>query len=239
MSTGPGRPVVLITGASGVLGRATAPAFASGGARLGLAGRDADALTRVARDCGLSDDGWVAAVGDLRTAEGAAQTVAAVTERFGPIDIALHLVGGWTTGTAVVDLDPADLAWMLDQHVWSTFHLARAVVPSMVERGWGRFVAISSAYTTNPAPRSAAYIAGKSAEEAILRVLARELAATGVTVNMVAVRTIDGEHQRETDPAARNAAWTTPEEIVATLHFLCSDDAAALNGTRIALDGRG
>jgi NAD(P)-dependent dehydrogenase (short-subunit alcohol dehydrogenase family) len=59
-----------------------------------------------------------------------------------------------------------------------------------------------------------------------------------VTVNMVAVRAIDVQHARERDPSPKNASWTTPEEVVATFRFLCSDEAAAINGARIPLDGR-
>ena len=71
-----------------------------------------------------------------------------------------------------------------------------------------------------------------------MRTVAREVAARGVTVNLLAVRKIDAAHERETAPAARNAGWTTPEEIAATLAMLCSDYGTAINGARIALDGR-
>ena len=78
----------------------------------------------------------------------------------------------------------------------------------------------------------------EGSQETLLRVLAKEVAATGVTVNTVAVRAIDAEHVREHEPSPKNASWTTPEEVVATFRFLCSDDAAAINGARIPLDGR-
>jgi NAD(P)-dependent dehydrogenase (short-subunit alcohol dehydrogenase family) len=55
---------------------------------------------------------------------------------------------------------------------------------------------------------------------------------------MVAMRAIDAEHERETSPSPKNASWTTPEEIAAVILFLCSDAAVAINGARIALDGR-
>ncbi|HEY7130697.1 MAG TPA: hypothetical protein VH440_00520, partial [Candidatus Limnocylindrales bacterium] len=61
---------------------------------------------------------------------------------------------------------------------------------------------------------------------------------SGVTVNLVAARAIDAEHLRDREPSPKNAAWTTPEEIVATFRFLASDEAAAINGARIPLDGR-
>ena len=79
----------------------------------------------------------------------------------------------------------------------------------------------------------------KAAEETLIRTIAREVATTGVTANLVVVKAIDIEHARETDPSPKNASWSTPEEVAATIRFLCSDGAASVNGARIPLDGRG
>ena len=230
--------VVLVTGATGALGRAAAAAFAADGARLGLVGTDTGRLTALAHHLGVADDRWAPGVGDLRDAGAAQAAIQSVIHRLGPVDVLLHLVGGWTGGTTLVDVDPAVLDDMLGQHVWSTFHATRAVVPGMLERGSGRIVAVTSTYTAMPGPRMAPYAAAKTAQEAILRVLAREVAGSGVTVNVIAVRSIDSTHERETDPSAKNASWTTPEEIAATMLYLCSPDASAINGARIPLDGR-
>jgi NAD(P)-dependent dehydrogenase (short-subunit alcohol dehydrogenase family) len=137
-----------------------------------------------------------------------------------------------------VDLDPADVAGMLDQHLWTTLHVVQAAVPGMVSRGFGRVLAVTSPFAATPGPRGASYAIAKSAEEVLLRSLAREVAGDGVTANLVVVRTIDARHERETAPTARNAAWVTPEEIAGTLAFLASPAAAAINGARIPLDGR-
>lgn len=232
-------PVLLVTGATGPVGRAAAAAFAMDGARLGLSGTDAGRLTAMAADLRLADEAWAPAVGDLRDADVAAAAIGLVTERFGRIDGLLHLVGGWAGGTALVDLDPAELASMLDRHVWSTFHAARAVVPGMVERGWGRIVAITSSTVARPGPRAAAYVAAKAGQEALLRTLAREAAGTGVTVNLLVVNTVDTDHLRETDPSPKHGRWTTPEEVVDAIRFLWSDAGAAVNGALLPLDGRG
>src|SRR6185503_10870403 len=91
--------VVLIAGATGGLGRAAAAAFAAAGARVALGGTDAERLSGVARDLGLADDRWVAAVGDVTTADGARAAAAATTDRFGRIDILVHAVGGFAAGS--------------------------------------------------------------------------------------------------------------------------------------------
>src|SRR6478672_1186306 len=97
--------VVLITGATGALGRAAARTFAADGARLGLAGTDRGRLAEVAAEAGISDDRWVAAIGDLRDGPAARAAIDAVIERFGRIDVLLHLVGGYVPGAPVLELD--------------------------------------------------------------------------------------------------------------------------------------
>ena len=228
--------VVLITGATGVLGREVARVFAADGARLGLAGTNADRLADVARHLGLGEDRWVAALGDLSQRDGARAAVATVISAFGRVDILAHLVGGYSAGTPIADLDPADVAAMLDQHLWTTLHVTQAVAPGMVERGWGRVLAVSPPVAAEPPARMAPYAVGKAAEEVLLRTLAREVAGAGVTVNLVIVKAIDEAGVRATDP--KKASWTGPDEIAATFRFLASDEAAAINGARIPMNGR-
>jgi NAD(P)-dependent dehydrogenase (short-subunit alcohol dehydrogenase family) len=234
-----GLPVVMVSGATGPLGRTVVARFAADGARLALVGRDAGRLRDVAHAASLADGAWLPVVADLKDRAAASAAVAETEERLGPVDVLLHLVGGWAGGTAVADLDPDELARMIDQHVWTTLHLAAAVVPGMVERGFGRILAVSSPFAANPAPRGASYAVAKAGQEALLRTLARETAGTGVTANLVVVRTIDAEHQRDATPTAKNAAWTTPEEVADALAYLASPAAAAINGARVPLDGRG
>jgi NAD(P)-dependent dehydrogenase (short-subunit alcohol dehydrogenase family) len=231
--------VVLITGATGSLGRALVTAFAGEGCRLGLVGTDADRLTALATELGLDASRWAPGVGDLTRPDEARSAIDAVESRFGQVDALLHAVGGFAGGTPVADLDRAEMTEMLDQHLWTTLHAVQAVLPGMVERGWGRIVAVTTAVATTPVAKMAPYAVGKAAEETLLRVVAKEVAGTGVTVNLVSVKKIDAEHEREKAPSSKNASWTTPEEIAAVMRQLCSDDAAPVNGARIPLDGRG
>lgn len=228
--------VVLITGATGGLGRVATRAFAADGARLALAGMEETRLLELANEVGLSDDRWTPVVADLRDPAAAGAALSAAADRLGPVDVLIHLVGGYAGGTPLADLDQADIGQMLEQHLWTTFHVARAVVPGMVERGWGRVMAVSAPVASEPTAKSAPYAVGKAAEEALLRTLARETANTGVTVNLVVVRTIDLKGVRTTDE--KKTSWTSPDEIVAAFRFLASDDAAAITGARIPLHRR-
>ena len=227
--------VVAISGATGGLGRAAAAAFAADGARLGLLGTDRGRLDGLAGDLGLDEGRWAAGVGDLRDEAAAGTAFTAVTDALGPIDVLLHLVGGYTGGVTLTDVEPKVLEEMLGQHVWSTFHALRAVMPAMVERGHGRIVAVTPRLTDAPAAKQGPYGAAKSAEEALLRTAAREVAGTGVTANLIAVKAIDVDGLRDREPSPKTAGWSTPDEIVAAMRWLCSDDAASINGVRLPL----
>ncbi|HSL76714.1 MAG TPA: SDR family oxidoreductase, partial [Candidatus Limnocylindrales bacterium] len=189
-----------------------------------------------AREAGLQDGRWTPVVADLRDRASARRALADAEARLGPIDVVLHLVGGYAGGTPIAELDPADVAGMLEQHLWTTLHVTQAVVPGMVERGWGRVMAVSAPVAAEPTAKSAPYAIAKSSEEALLRTLARETANTGVTVNLVVVKAIDLKGVRLSDP--KKTSWTSPDEIVAVLRFLASDDAATITGARIPLFGR-
>jgi NAD(P)-dependent dehydrogenase (short-subunit alcohol dehydrogenase family) len=228
--------VVLITGATGGLGRVSAAAFASDGARLILGSTEREGLDALASEIGLAEDRWTPLVADLRDEAAARSAIADAERRSGTVDILLHLVGGFASGTPIVELERSDLQSMFDQHLGTAFHVVKAVVPGMVERGWGRVIAISAPVTATTPPKTAPYAIGKAALETLLRTLAREVAGSGVTVNLLQVKAIDLKGERLTDP--KKASWTTPDEIVATIRLLCSDDAAAINGAKIPLDGR-
>ena len=128
---------------------------------------------------------------------------------------------------------------MLDQHLWTTLNTLQAVLPGMASRGFGRVMAVSSPFATTPGPRGASYAMAKAAEEVLLRSVARETASDGVTANILVIRTLDDERSRAAQPNAKTAGWTTPEELADAIAWLASPAAAAVNGQRIPLDGRG
>jgi NAD(P)-dependent dehydrogenase (short-subunit alcohol dehydrogenase family) len=114
----------------------------------------------------------------------------------------------------------------------------QAFVPLFLTHGWGRLIAVSSPFASRPQPKGAPYAIGKAAQEALFQTLAAELADTGVTANLLLVRTIDAQHERARERTAKNSAWTSPEEISAAILYLCSEAAGAVNGARLPLYGR-
>lgn len=234
-----GGRVVVITGATGGLGAVAAQAFADQGARLALLSSNQAKLDALAGNLALPREQVLTHSVDLRDPNAVQAAARILQEQFGQAQILIHLVGGWVGGKAIVATDPADLKSMLEQHVWTTWHLLQAFIPQLTTSGWGRVMVVSSPVATQPAATSGAYSVAKAAEEAMILALAQETKAHGVTANILQVRAIDVEHKREKTPSPAHAAWTTPEEIVAAMLYLCSEEAGMANGVRLPLFGGG
>lgn len=229
--------VVVITGATGGLGRVVARQFSEAGARLALFSSKEEHLRQLAQELALPEDRQLTAALDLRTPDAARVAAQATVERFGKVDILLNFIGGWTGGTPLVEVDPSLFEEMINQHVWPTFYLAQAFVPRFIENGWGRIVIISSPTAGLPVANSAPYAAAKAAQEALILSIAQEVKGTGITANAIRVKTIDVKHRRIHEPEVGNADWTTPEEIASVIQYLCSESAGMVNGARIPLYG--
>ena len=124
---------------------------------------------------------------------------------------------------------------MLNQHLWSSFHLTQAFVPLLKHNQFGRVITVSSPIAVSPAPKSGAYAIGKAAQDALMLTLAQELAGSGVSSNIIQVKAIDIKHRRLSDTSGKYAGWTTPEEIASAIVYLSSDNAQSLNGIRLPL----
>jgi len=229
--------VIVITGAAGGLGRVVAHTFAQAGAKLALVGKNAGKLAELEQDLALSPERILSYAVNLIQPEAATSLLEAVLTKFGKVDILLHFVGGWIGGKPLVQVTAEEVSSMLEQHVWTTFHLAQAFIPELLKNRWGRFIVISSSVVSSTPANIAPYTIGKSGEEALILTLAEELKYTGVTANILRVKTIDVRHERDISPTPKNASWTTPEEIVAAIAYLCSDEARAVNGARLPLYG--
>jgi len=226
--------VVVITGATGGLGKVATQIMAREGAQLALIGTHAERLSQLAAELEAPPFTYAANLADLQAARSAAQAVA---DRFGRVEVVLHLVGGWLGGKPVAETPPNDLAQMLEQHVWTTFYMAQAFVPHLVRNHWGRLMVVSSPTALRPTAKSAPYAIGKAGQQALMLTLAQELKGTGVTANSILVSAIDTAHERETAPSPKNANWATPEEIAALMVYLCSDEARLVNGAQLPLQG--
>jgi len=217
---------IVITGATGVLGNKTAQAFAERGYALALLANDQSKLDALVRDLNLPDDRLFTYIVDLRDGQAVHAAAEAVSAKFGSVHALIHLVGGWVGGKTIPETSEEDLESMLGQHVWTTFHLFRAFSPKLAESGWGRVITVSPSTVSNPPAKRGVYNAAKSAQENLIFTLSAELKESGVTANIIQVRAIDVE---------KKGTGTTPDEIVAAMLYLFSNEAGKITGARIPL----
>ncbi len=218
--------VILITGVTGVLGSKTAHAFAAHGHSLVLLDTDQYKLNALTRDLNLSDDRLLASIVDLRDGTALRSTAEAVTAKFGGVQALIHLIGGWLGSKTLAEASREDLESMLGQHVWTTFNLFHTFTAQLAKSGWGRVIIVSPSTVTNPPGKTGAYTAAKAAQENLLLTLAAELKDQGVTANIIQVHSIDVDN---------TGNGTTPEDIIAAMMYLFSNEAARINGARLPL----
>lgn len=220
--------VIVITGANGALGNKTAQAFAERGHSLTVVGTDQNKLDSLISELKLPNDRFLTLVADLRDGDAVRAAAEAVSDKFGRVDALIHLVGGWVGGKTLPEASAEELESMLGQHVWTTFHLFQSFAPKLASNGWGRVMIVSASTVPNPPAKRGIYSAAKAAQENLVLTLATEFKESGVTANIIQVKAIDAD-------ALRKSTGTTPEEIVAAMLYLFSDEAGKINGARIPL----
>jgi NAD(P)-dependent dehydrogenase (short-subunit alcohol dehydrogenase family) len=229
--------VVLITGATGGLGTAVVGEFAKSGAQLVLSSHSPDDLKALLDETGLDEERAIAIAADLTAPAEVEDTVRQVLDRFGRLDVLLNTVGGWRGGETVGET-PLD-AWhgMIALNLHSAYYLSRAVLPPMLDAGWGRIIHVSSKSAVEPKAKQAAYAVSKMALITLTEVIAAEIKGSGVTANVILPSTIDTPGNRKMMGQADTSKWVPPERLAAAMRFLCSEAGASINGVRLPIYG--
>ncbi len=229
--------VVAVSGAGGSLGPSVVRAFAATGASLALAGRDPAKLSALV--AALPAGRRLVTAVDLLDPAAAEAWAAEIGRRLGGVDVVVHLVGGYRGGASISGIQTADWTAMHDSLIVTTLNVARAFAGPLKASGRGRFISVTSTKVRAPTARSAVYSMAKSASDTLVRALADELRGTGSTANLIEVDSIDAPESRAPGEKKAYGKTTTAEEIAAAMLYLCSEEAALINGARIPLTGRG
>ena len=230
--------VICVAGATGRLGSVVAGMSVRAGARVVLLGQSEERLEALRSDLCLKGSHCLAFPVDAGDFHAVAPVMEAVAKQMGRIDVLFNTVGGYQ-GSAPLWETP-DEVWqtMWRLNVVSCVNLNRAVLPHMLTGKWGRVVNIAAKTALEPRKNGAAYAAAKAAVIALTQTLALELKGTGVTANIVLPSVIDSPANRESMPGADPNRWVRPAQIAATMLFLCSDEAAAINGAAVPVYGQ-
>jgi NAD(P)-dependent dehydrogenase (short-subunit alcohol dehydrogenase family) len=231
--------VVIITGAVGNLGLATAQAFQSLGDCTVLVDRSAERLREAFLDLADSPNHLLAAGVDLSNAESLGQLVQSTLTRFGRIDALINTVGAWRGGKPVHEDDPATWDFLFNVNVRTTLLCCRAVIPQMLRQAGGKIVNVASRDGLAGSAGYSAYSASKSAVLRLTESLAEELKTSNVNVNCILPGTIDTPQNRAASPNADFTKWVKPAAIADVILFLASDASRAINGAAVPVFGTG
>jgi len=218
----------LITGATGDSAVAVIRAFAATGARLALTARDVDRLHKRTRELGLEAGRVMAIAADLAVPQEVEALVQAVACRWGGVDVLVNLAGGWGGGARLAEMSVDDWDAVMNSNLRTAFLINRAVLPHMVEQGWGRIVNVASRAAESP----------KAGVAALTASIAQDYARQGVVANCISPSIIDSPANRRAMPKMDPSRFLKPEELAAMAVVLCSEEAAGLNGANIPMYAR-
>jgi len=228
------RRVVLVTGACGNLGRATARCFGARGAALVLLDREQASL---AQAYGEETGDRLCVAADLLDPQAVDAAVEEALERFGRIDVLCNLAGGFRMGEAVHETSDRTWDFLFGLNARSVLNMARAVVPAMLAAGGGRIVNVGAGAAARGGPRMGAYAASKSVVARLTESMSAELRGQGINVNCVLPSIIDTPENRKDMPSADPSRWVSPGDVSNVIAFLASDEARAVHGASVPVSG--
>jgi 3-oxoacyl-[acyl-carrier protein] reductase len=226
--------VALVTGGSSGIGAAAARRLLDEGARVASFDLDAEA-----------PDGVLALAGDVARSADVETAVAQTHVQLGPIDVLVCSAG--VPGASLRTVDVTDEEWrrVMGINADGVFYCNRAVIPSMVERGYGRIVNVASIAGKEGNPMAGAYSASKAAVIAMTKAIGKDLARTGVIVNCVAPAVIETpilegiteEHIGYMVDRIPMGRMGEPEEVAALICWLASEECSFSTGATYDISG--
>lgn len=241
---------VLVTGGGGGIGSALCHRFAAEGARVAVLDRAHDAAAKVADKIGAAAGKAMAVACDITDRAAVDAAVAEVAEQFGPVDVLVNNAG-WDLFVPFLDTVPDDWARLIDINLVGALNMHHAILPSMVERGSGRVVNISSDAARVGSSGEAVYAACKAGLIAFSKTLAREHSRHGITLNVVcpgptdtallATVTDTAANPEKLREAFRRAIplgrLGEPDDLAGAVLFFASSDASFVTGQVLSVSG--
>ncbi len=248
----------IVTGSTSGIGLAYAKAFAAEGANIVINGfGDADEIEKERKGLEQTSGGKaIYSDADMTKPDQIVAMVEQCKSEFGAVDIAIANAGIQHVAR-IEDFPPEKWDAIIAINLSSAWHLMRAVVPGMKERGWGRIICTASAHSLVASPNKSAYVAAKFGISGLVKTVALETAQDGVTVNCISpgyVWTPLVEAQIPDTMASRGLTrdevmndvllaaqptkeFVTPEQVASFALYLCRDEAAQITGANLSMDG--
>ena len=230
--------VAVITGGTGNLGRVVTERFLREGREVAVPWHKEEEWKNLQEGLDPEMPGrcWGIQV-DLTDEDQVKDFVDKVMSRFGRIDHLLNLVGGFSFGSNIWEIELRDWERMMDMNLRTCFLCCKHALPPMLEAGAGSIVNVSSKACEDIQPGAAAYAVAKGGVRTFTRALREELKGTGVTANAIMPSIIDTPVTRELMPDASPEKWVRPEQIASVLLWLCGGGSEAVSGSVLRLFG--
>jgi 3-oxoacyl-[acyl-carrier protein] reductase len=240
--------VVVITGAGQGIGRSFAKAFASAGARVVIAERNAEKARAVEQEIASGNGQALVVETDVADEGSVNQMAAKVDASFGRADVLINNAAIFST----LEMRPFDQIpiqeWeqVLRVNVTGPFLCARAMLPLMRKNKWGRIINMASGAVTLGRPNYLHYIASKAALAGMTHSMARELGPEGITVNAIlpgatyteiARKTVTPEQKQRIIAMQSIPRPQVPDDLIGVVMFLASDASAFMTGQELTVDG--
>jgi NAD(P)-dependent dehydrogenase (short-subunit alcohol dehydrogenase family) len=222
--------VVLITGAKGGLGSFVTQRFLSAGAKV-------IGSSRSISQEDFPQSNFTPLPVDFTKPAAVRDAVESIVQRFGRLDVLVHVLGGFAGGQSVAETDDAVWEQMRDLNLTSGFYVLRAAIPHLRKSGSGRIVAIGSLTAVEPHAGLGAYVTFKAALTMLLRTVALENKDSGLTANVVLPGTMDTPANRKSMPGADFSKWVKPGNVADLVLWLTDERAAHITGSTISMDG--
>ncbi len=242
--------VAIVTGGGGGIGGATCRRLASEGAKVAVYDINEEAANSVVAD--IEKTGGIAApfIIDLCDYNGVQKTVADTVERLGPISVLVNNAG-WDKFTPFMKSTPDFWQHLININLMTTLNMTHAVLPHMIDNGYGRVVNIASDAARVGSSGESVYAACKGGIVSFSKTLAREHSRQGITFNVVCpgvteTGMLEGFMESAGDPEKLRVAFTRAiplgrlgqaEDLPGAISFLGSDDAAFVTGQVLSVSG--
>jgi len=222
--------VVFITGANGGLGSSVTRAFLKQGARVIGASRGVKAAE-------FPQPNFEAMTIDFDKLDEIKSGVARIVERYGRLDVLVHVLGGFVGGPSIAETSDETWEQMQNINLNAAFHVFRECIPHLRKSSSGRLIAIGSLTAAEPHANLGAYVVSKAALAMLVQTVALENADAGLTANVILPGTMDTPVNRKAMPDADFSKWARTDDVAELVLSLAGQQSKHLTGLAIPIEG--